>query len=84
MMMIFVLNCKTKAFLAFEFIQASTFNPLGSSSSTDNKTNKNENLQKVKVRKKVVIKITNSGQVFPTIAIKFKASCQAPLTTTKC
>ena len=51
-MIIFVLNCKSKAYLAFEFIQASTFNPLGSLSSTDNKTNKNEKLQKVKVRNK--------------------------------
>ena len=53
MMMIFVLNCKSKAYLAFEFIQASTFNPFGSLSSTEDiyTTTKNENCRKVKVRK---------------------------------
>ena len=46
------LNCKQRLLTIYFDIQASTFNPLGSLSSTDNNTNKKEKLQKVKVRNK--------------------------------
>ena len=46
------LNCKQRLLTIYFDIQASTFNPLGSLSSTDSKTNKKEKLQKVKVRNK--------------------------------
>ena len=85
MMMIFiVLNCKAKASLNFNFIKGEYFQ-----STRILVKHWKQNEQKWKTteseseKSKLVIKITNSGQVFPTIAVKSKASCQAPLTTTK-